>query len=247
GLGIAPGLLLGIGDIHDAAIHDAVASWILAARLQRLDIDANLLAAADACERHIELGAAPNRLGSARTPEQLGMRLAHRPRKNSRVAELEILSVEAEALAGPRAFQDLHRLERPAEPLFARHPEALELLGAVAKPDSEPQPAMRKHIDEGGIFGELQRMVKRREQNVGADSDARRARRYRCRRRHHRGQVAIVGEMMLSQPDRIEAERLRRGHLCKRRIVEIAKRQLRSRRISKIELVANFYFAHDSH
>src|SRR5712671_2185585 len=100
------------------------------------------------------------------------MRLAHRTRKNSRVTELKILSVETETLAGPRAFQDLHRLERSAEPLVARHPKAFELLGAVTKPDPEAEPAMRKHIDECGILGELQRMVKRRQQNIGADGNA---------------------------------------------------------------------------
>src|SRR5713226_2893433 len=106
------------------------------------------------------------------------MRLAYGTRKNSRVAELKILSVETESLAGPRAFQNLHRLERSAEPLRTRHPEAFELLGPVTKPNSESKPAMRKHIDECGILGELQRMVKRREQNISPDSDTRRARSY---------------------------------------------------------------------
>ncbi len=150
------------------------------------------------------------------------MRLAHGTRKNSRVAELKRLSVETESLAGPRAFQNLHRLERSAEPLVARHPKAFELLGAVTKPDPEAEPAMRKHIDECGILGELQRMVKRREQNIRPNGDTRSARSYRRRRRHQRGQVAVVGKMMLGEPDRVEAERLRRRHLCKRRVIELA-------------------------
>src|SRR5258707_15805443 len=99
------------------------------------------------------------------------MRLAYRTRKNSRVAELEILSVEAESLAGPCAFHDLNGLERSPEALRARHPEAFELLGAIAKPDPEADPPMRKHVDDCGVLGKLQRMVTRRHQNIVADSN----------------------------------------------------------------------------
>ena len=41
----------------------------------------------------------------------------------------------------PGAFQNIERLERPPQPLRARHPEALELLGPIAKPDPQPQPS----------------------------------------------------------------------------------------------------------
>src|SRR5208282_1394177 len=174
------------------------------------------------------------------------MRLSYGPRKHAHVAELEILAVETESLAAPRKLENLDGLERAAESLRAWHAEALELLGPVAQANSQPEPAARDYIDERGVLGELERMIKRRQQDEGADGDAGGARRDGSRRGHQRGQIAVVGEMMLGEPDGIEAELLGGLNLRERFAVQIAKRQRRARRIAEIELITNFHLAHDS-
>src|ERR1700684_1015974 len=136
------------------------------------------------------------------------MRPTHRLGQHAHVSELEILAVETESLGGPRQLENLDGLERAAESLCARHAEAFELLSAVTKSNPQPEPAARDDIDEGGLLRQLQRMIERGQQDVGADGDAGGARRDSSGRGHQRGQVAVVGEMMLSEPDGIESESL---------------------------------------
>jgi hypothetical protein len=64
-------------------------------------------------------------------------------------------------------------------------------------------------------------MLKRHQQDEGADGDAAGARRDRGGDRHHRGLVAVVGEVMLGEPDRIEARGLDRLGLREHLGVEI--------------------------
>ena len=174
------------------------------------------------------------------------MRLAYRPRQHAHVAELKVLSLETESLSGPRLLENLDRLQRTAESLRARHAEALELLGAVAEPNPEPKPAARDYVDEGCVLGQLQRMPKRREQDVGADADSRRARGDSGSGGRQRGQIAVVGEVMFGEPNGIEAELLGRLNLRQRLVIKFAKRKRRTGRIAEIELIANFHLAHDS-
>src|SRR6267154_673700 len=75
---------------------------------------------------------------------------------------------------------------RAAESLRARDAEAFELLGTVAETNSKPKPPTRYYIDERRVLGELQRMVERRQQNIGADRYAGRARRDSRSRGHQR-------------------------------------------------------------
>src|SRR5581483_7368428 len=105
-------------------------------------------------------------------PEEFGMRPAYRTRPHERIAKAEKLSLEAEGFSGPCALEDLDGLKRAAQALGARNLKTIELLGAVAQPDSEPQAAVRDHVDERGVLGQAQGMVKRGEQDVGADRHA---------------------------------------------------------------------------
>src|SRR5271165_2661732 len=152
------------------------------------------------------------------------MRLAHGTRQHAHVSELEVLAVEAESLAGPRLLENLDRLQRTAESLRARHAEALELLGAVAEPKPEAKPPARDYVDEGRVLSQLQRMPKRREQDVGADGDAGGARGDSSRGGHQGGQIAVVGEMMFGEPNRIEAEPLGGLNLRERLVIKFSKR-----------------------
>src|ERR1700722_2667029 len=138
------------------------------------------------------------------------MRLTYWTRQHAYVSEVEILSFETESFTGPRSLENLDGFERTAESLCARDAEAFEFLGTVAETNPETQPAARDYTDEPRALGQLQRMIERRQQNVGADGDAGRSRRDSRSRRHQRGQVTVVGEMMLGEPDGIEAEPLGR-------------------------------------
>src|ERR1700739_717964 len=136
------------------------------------------------------------------------MRPTHRRWQHAHVSELEILAVKTESLAGPCEFENLDGLKCAAEPLLARDAEDLELLGAIAESHSQPETPARQYVDEGCVLGQLQRMRERREQDVGADREARRALCDSRSRGHQGGQITVVGEMMLGEPDRIEAEAL---------------------------------------
>src|SRR5579862_9186701 len=124
---------------------------------------------------------------------------------------MKILAVEVEALAFPRELQNLEGLQRAPEALLARNAEAVELILTIALPDAEPDAPARDHVDDRNILRELQRMLKRREQDEGSDLNTFGARGDRGRRRHHRGKIAVVGEVMLGEPDGIEAGGI--GHL----------------------------------
>src|ERR1700689_502905 len=174
------------------------------------------------------------------------MRPTDWPRQHAHVSEFEILAVKTESLSSPRQLENLDSLKRAAESLRARHAEALEFLGTVAQTNPKSQAAARDYIDEGRVLGQLQRMEKRRQQDVGADGDAGGARRDRSRRGHQRRQIPVVSEMMLCEPDGIEADLLGGLNLRERLAIEIGKRPPRSGRIPEVELIANFDLAHDS-
>src|SRR5262249_36397380 len=114
---------------------------------QRLTVHRDFALAEVACERKPKFGAAPDCFRRHAAPQQLRMRLARGLRQDAHVFELEILAREAEALAGPRAFQGLDRLARPAEALLARDLKTVELLVAIAEAKAQPQTAVRNHVD----------------------------------------------------------------------------------------------------
>src|SRR5258708_3748152 len=174
------------------------------------------------------------------------MRLADGPRQHAHVPELEILAVKTESLASPRELENLNCLERAAESLCTRDAEAVELLSTVAETNSKAKPPARYYIDERRVLSQLQRMVERRQQNIGADGDAGGARCDSRSRGHQRGQVAVVGEMMLGEPDGIEAELLGSLNLRQRLAIKVAKRPRRAGRITEIKLIADFDLAHAS-
>ena len=172
------------------------------------------------------------------------MRLALGARQHAHVAKLEMLALEAEAFAGPCLAQNLDRFERAAKAMLFRDLQAVELFIAVAHPYSQAQSAVGNDIDHSGIFGQAQRMIKRREQNVGSERDPRGARRYRREHCHHRGQVAVVNEVMLGHPERIEAGLLEEFDLPKHRGIESSEIHVRRFGISEIEHVTKFHLRH---
>src|SRR5262249_22377120 len=130
-LNIGPRLLGSVSHVDDTTVHDVVGRWVFPQLPQGIAVERNLTLAEIASERQIQLRAALDRRGRHSAPEQFWMRLADRAGKDADVVELKILAREAEALAGPGAFQDFDRFERPAETLLARYLETVELLAAI--------------------------------------------------------------------------------------------------------------------
>src|SRR5258708_2457755 len=116
-----------------------------------------------------------------------------------------MLAREAEGLAAPRALEDLDRLQRAAVAGLLRYLQSIEFLVAIAHPDAEAQAATREHVDHGRVLGQPQRMIERGEQHVGAEGEALGPRGDRGQHRHYRREVAVVDEVMLRHPDRMES------------------------------------------
>ena len=118
-----------------------------------------------------------------------------------------------EALFRPRALQDVHRLLEALAILLLRHVVAAELGRTIAAADADVQTPARDDIDQRRLLGQAQRVVERQDRRRQSDADAARARRGHRRqgRRVHR--EAVVDEVVLGQPDLVEAELLRPLHL----------------------------------
>ena len=86
-------------------------------------------------------------------------------------------------------------------------------------------------------------MVKRREQHVSADRGAPGARGDNGERRHHRGEVAVIHEVMLREPNRIEPGPIRVLGLLQHRGVKLGRADSGTGRITKIQHVSEFHRA----
>ena len=83
----------------------------------------------------------------------------------------ERLTLEREPPAGPRSSQDLDRLLGAGAALGSRRAEHPELLLAPAVADPQDQPAARELVDHGGVLGQPERVVQRREHHPGPELD----------------------------------------------------------------------------
>jgi hypothetical protein len=96
-----------------------------------------------------------------------------------------------------------------AGPLGDRHAEQLELALAVAEAEADLEPAAAQLVEHGDVLGEAQRVLERAEQDRGADPHRRRPLRDRGQHREDRRQVAVAGDVVLGEPDRLVAELFR--------------------------------------
>ena len=189
-----------VGQLVEGAIEDGVQHRPAA---QRGVLDA-LLAHADLVDRR--------------------MRLLHRLGDHADVGDLVVLPLERKRLPGPRARQDLQRFLESLPVLVLRHAVAAELGGAVAAPHAHVESALRDDVDERHLLGEPERLVEREDRGGEADTNALGPGRDRARERGRIDREAVVDEMVLGQPHRIEAELFRPHHL-----LELAVNDLRVR------------------
>ena len=85
--------------------------------------------------------------------------------------------------------------------------EAVEFRRLIAAPDAEQKASTAQRVDHRGIFRHPQRMLKRQDDDGGADFHICRALRHgRCEQQGI-AQHAVYRKMMFGQPDGIETER----------------------------------------
>ena len=158
----------------------------------------------------------PGRGGRRAADPQRRVRLLHRLGGDGDVVELEVPSPVGHSRRRPGGDQQLDDLVGARAPLRLRHAHHLELLEPVSRGDAEVEAPAAEGVDHGHLLGEAQRVVQRRQQDGRAEAHPRRAHRHRPEHRHQPGQVALVGEVVLGQPRRAEAEGVGPGDLLER-------------------------------
>jgi hypothetical protein len=116
---------------------------------------------------------------------------------------------------GPRADHHLQRLLHPLAAVVAPQSVADELVLVVVGPvpDADVEPAGGQVVEEGELRGQADRMAKRELQHGEADPDPRRARRHHAGERDGIAVDALAREVVLGEPDAVEAGRLREARL----------------------------------
>src|SRR5439155_3487424 len=118
--------------------------------------------------------------------------------------EVKDPAVELEGLGTPRGPEDPDGLPEPPARLGLRDAEALELLGPPSCADPEDETPGGNAAHRCGVLGEAEGVVQRRQHHAGADLDGAGGggdrRRRHCQRRH----PAVVHEVVLRGPHRVE-------------------------------------------
>ena len=122
-----------------------------------------------------------------------------------------VATVDVDGRSGPRLPADLDQLDRAPDPLAAMPTEALELDVAVAEAESDCESSAGQGVEEGGVFGEADRIVQRCEGEPEPDRDPRGRLHHRARVRRDRADEPCLVEVMLADPHAVEPDRPRRG------------------------------------
>src|SRR5438309_1198795 len=142
------------------------------------------------------------------------VRLLQRLRHHARVADREEPSLVRERLRlGPRLGDDLHRLLEAVAVLLLRHVVAAELRRPVAAPEADLEPAARDDVHEGRLLGQAQRVMEGEDRRRQPDTHAPGPRGGDGGEGAGIDGEAVVDEVVLGQPDLVEAELLRPLHL----------------------------------
>jgi hypothetical protein len=92
------------------------------------------------------------------------------------------------------------------------HAVARELEGLIAAADAEVHAAVRHEVEQGEVLGHAQRVVERQHDDPGAQAHAPGLQREGRQRERRGGAVAVLGEVVLGRPHRVEAVGLGRPH-----------------------------------
>jgi hypothetical protein len=110
-----------------------------------------------AADRSIVIGGKPDR--------RVGM--LDRPARHRDVGQFADVVFKADIVFGPQPLDDIQTLFETAHALAARHAEGVELDIAIAQPDTKDEIAAPDRVERGNAFGDLDRVVQRRQQHTG--------------------------------------------------------------------------------
>ena len=132
--------------------------------------------------------------------------LLERPRVDADVVELPVATVMRDAVFGPQPANDLDALGEPAHPLDHRHLEDGELLGPIAEPHAEHESPARDQVEEGADLRQLDRVVQRKEDEVGPHPHSFDLGGQALEHRQQWKVVEAGSDVVLSAPDRVESQ-----------------------------------------
>ena len=129
---------------------------------------------------------------------------------------IEEFALVPESLGCPRLRQDILGFLKPALRLRERDAVSAILIEVIrrAAPDSERRAPSAQVVEKGYLLGEPNGVVERHLHGGESDADAPSPRRDRRRERRRVDVGASAVQMMLAEPDFIEAQRLRKLRLA---------------------------------
>ena len=122
-------------------------------------------------------------------------------------------------LAREGAAQDIEILVEMFPLGGARHAKALELVGDIARPHAQDQPALREDIDHGVILRHPQGMVKWQHADRHAQADPIGPLRRRSQKNGRVRHRAVFMEVMLRQPEALVSQLFRQNHVIQGLVV----------------------------
>ena len=128
-------------------------------------------------------------------------------------------AVVGERVVGPQALEHVEALAEAAQALAPVDAVPGELVAGVALAEPDVDAAVRQHVERGDVLGEADGVVQRQQQEVEADPHPFRPGGDGGGEGDDRRRVAVVGEVVLGEPDGVVAERL--GVLDEREFVAV--------------------------
>src|SRR5207245_8087758 len=119
------------------------------------------------------------------------------------------LALVGEPFRRPGQTEDLHRLDRSAQPLANRHAEHPELLLTPPEPEPKDESAAGDEVDCGRVLRQAKWVVERCEHHPGPELDVFGRGGERCECREQRSKIAVAGAVVLAHPRRVESQGLR--------------------------------------
>jgi hypothetical protein len=104
----------------------------------------------------------------------------------------------------------------------------------VAEADADLHPSAAQVVEDGEVLGQPDRVVERQQADIAGEPHVPGASRHGGGARDPRGQVAVVHEVVLGEPDQVEAQGVEPGHLLEDGGVEVGRTHPGFRRIAEV-------------
>ena len=149
-------------------------------------------------------GAPDGRIDDPADPDRRTAR-ALRPESYAEIFQREDLTSEGHALLGPETAHDLHAFGQAQGALLQWHIECVEFGFAIAHAHAEHVAPAGQQIERDGIFGDMHRIEKRHDENVGTDQHPPGFADQVCEHRDRRQHLHGLRDVMVRHPKRREA------------------------------------------